>query len=147
MLWLFVCTGKLNVHISQQVIYPEDLQPHDDSILQDSSLREEITRTEDKEDDLVVKCLFCCYTVPGERAHLQVYSHMRTLHCFDFPEVVSGLSFYTQVKLVNYMRRKVNTITSLFLDMKNALMMAGICCDTYIYFIELDPKNKDWTGR
>lgn len=91
---------------AEQVIYPEDLQPHDDSILQDSSLREEITRTEDKEDDLVVKCLFCCYTVPGERAHLQVYSHMRTLHCFDFPEVVSGLSFYTQVKLVNYMRRK-----------------------------------------
>lgn len=135
MLWLFIYTGKFNGPISQQVIYPEDLQPLDDSILQDSSVREEITRTEDKEDDLVVKCLFCCYTVPGERAHLQVYSHMRTLHCFDFPEVVSGLSFYTQVKLVNYMRRKVNAISSLVLDRENALRIAGICSVMPIYVL------------
>ena len=96
-----------NVPITLQVVYPEDLEPLNDSILRDSSLREEITRTEDREVDLVVTCLFCCYTVPGERAHLQVYAHMRTLHCFDFPEVVSHLSYYTQVKLINYMRRKV----------------------------------------
>lgn len=120
-----------------QMIYPEDLQPHHDSILRDSSVWEEITRTEDKEGDLVVKCLFCCYTVPGERAHLQVYSHMCTLHCFDFPEVVSGLSYYTQVKLVNYMRRKVNTIISLLLHLINAFTLAKYCCLMPIYYIFL----------
>ncbi|KAG0724699.1 Zinc finger protein 277 [Chionoecetes opilio] len=88
------------------MVFPEDVQPLGDSILQDSSLREEIARTEDKDVELVVKCLFCRYTMLGEHAHLQVYAHMRVLHCFDFPEVVRGLSYYTQVKLVNYMRRK-----------------------------------------
>lgn len=90
------------------MVYPEDIQPPNDSILYSSSLREELTQTEDKEVDLVVTCLFCCYTVSGERAHMLVYAHMSILHCFDFPEVVSGLSYYTQVKLINYIRRKVN---------------------------------------
>ncbi|XP_045115467.1 zinc finger protein 277-like [Portunus trituberculatus] len=92
--------------VADQVVYPEDIQPLNDSILYSSSLREELTQNEDKEVDLVVTCLFCGYTVPGERAHMLVYAHMSILHCFDFPEVVSGLSYYTQVKLINFIRRK-----------------------------------------
>lgn len=89
------------------MIVPEDIVPLNDSVLRDSRLREEINGMENGEVDGAAMCLFCRYTASGDSAHVQVYSHMQALHCFDFTEVVSGLSFYSQVKLINYIRWKV----------------------------------------
>lgn len=67
---------------------------------------------EKEDEDGAVMCLFCRYTSHGSLAHSQVCTHMTAQHCFDLSDVVSGLPFYTQVKLINYIRWKVchNTI-------------------------------------
>nr|XP_045618052.1 zinc finger protein 277-like isoform X1 [Procambarus clarkii] len=92
--------------ISDVMIVPEDISSHSNSVLNDSRLREEINGAEIGEMFGAVMCLFCRYTASGDYAHTQVYSHMRALHCFDFTEVMSDLSFYSQVKLINYIRYK-----------------------------------------
>ena len=86
------------------VIVPEDVSTFDDSVLEDYKLREEITGENDA--DTIAMCLFCHYTAIGEYPHTLIYNHMRILHCFDFLEVVNGLPFYNQVKLINYIRYK-----------------------------------------
>ncbi|KAG7169721.1 Zinc finger protein 277-like [Homarus americanus] len=88
------------------MVVPEDILPHSNSILKDSRLREEINGMDSGDVYGSVMCLFCLYTASGDHAHVQVYSHMRSLHCFDFTEVMKELSFYNQVKLINYIRWK-----------------------------------------
>lgn len=77
-------------------------------MLEDDKLREEIKGTEEKELDIPVMCLFCRYTVSGEESHTQICGHMQEFHSFDFTGVMSGLPFYSQVKLINFMRWKVS---------------------------------------
>lgn len=87
-------------------VVPEDILLHSNSVLKDSRLREEINWSESAGIFGAVMCLFCCYTASGDYAHIQVYNHMQALHCFDFTEVMQDLSFYSQVKLINYIRFK-----------------------------------------
>ncbi|CAL4149521.1 unnamed protein product, partial [Meganyctiphanes norvegica] len=90
-----------------EMIFPEDLPTVSNSILEDAKLRSEIgAGSLDSSVFSAAMCLFCRYTAQGERAHIRVYSHMRAQHCFDFTSVVQGLTFYNQVKLLNYIRFK-----------------------------------------
>ncbi|KAK4320956.1 hypothetical protein Pmani_008210 [Petrolisthes manimaculis] len=65
-------------------------------------------RDDDEQQDGAIMCLFCRYTSHGSLAHGQVCTHMTTQHCFDLTQVFNGLPFYTQVKLVNYIRWKTS---------------------------------------
>lgn len=87
-------------------IIPEDLCEYKNSVLEDDKLREEIKGTEEKELDIPVMCLFCHYTVSGEESHTQICGHMQEFHSFDFTDVMGSLPFYSQVKLINFMRWK-----------------------------------------
>lgn len=92
---------------SMELIFPEDLPSVNNSILEDAKLRIEIgAGSLDSSVFSAAMCLFCRYTAQGERAHIRVYSHMREHHCFDFTSVLQGLTFYNQVKLINYIRFK-----------------------------------------
>jgi len=53
-------------------------------------------------------CLYCAvsYSDAG-----QLQNHMREVHGFDFQETSENLTFYQQVKLVNYIRRQVHLNT------------------------------------
>lgn len=89
------------------LIIPEDLPSVKNSILEDAKLRNEIgAGSLDSSVFSAAMCLFCRYTAQGERAHIRIYSHMRAQHCFDFTSVLQGLTFYNQVKLINYIRFK-----------------------------------------
>ncbi|KAK3884363.1 hypothetical protein Pcinc_011374 [Petrolisthes cinctipes] len=75
----------------------------------DLGIRECSDGERDKEQqDGAIMCLFCRYTSHGSLAHGQVCTHMTTQHCFDLTEVFNGLPFYTQVKLINYIRWKTS---------------------------------------
>jgi len=52
-------------------------------------------------------CLFCTYPSCGAE---EIYSHMRNKHGFDLSKIRSTLklSFYQQIKLINFYRRKLH---------------------------------------
>lgn len=55
-------------------------------------------------------CLFCTQSYDGEE---EIIQHMNSKHEFDFRRLISDnaeLSFYNQVKLINYIRRQVGRI-------------------------------------
>ena len=58
------------------------------------------------EDEESAVCLYC--TVTGASYH--VIAHMRDVHEFDLRKAKSELklTFYQQIKLVNYIRRQVS---------------------------------------
>lgn len=53
-------------------------------------------------------CLFCNATY---QVTMELQNHMKLTHGFDFQQLRSNLSFYQQVKLVNYIRRQVHLNT------------------------------------
>ena len=66
-------------------------------------------------------CLFCPATYSNEgNATSDLFVHMKAVHDFDFVEIKShlGLSFYQQIKLVNYIRRQLHLNACIFCDKK-----------------------------
>lgn len=38
---------------------------------------------------------------------MELFCHMKKMHCFDFEVSTKGLDFYSKVKIVNFIRRQV----------------------------------------
>ena len=97
----------------------------DESIISSSSSR--LSKGDDQEDDWYdwrkylpgFVCLFCpaTYANGGNGAN-DLFNHMKVVHEFDFVEIKESmkLSFYQQVKLVNYIRRQVHLGACIYCD-------------------------------
>ena len=66
-------------------------------------------------------CLFCPATYPSSGSDVdELFEHMKSAHNFDFTRTKDdlNLSFYQQVKLINYIRRQVHLNACIFCDEK-----------------------------
>ena len=122
--WLCsIIISKLFNHFADSV---EDIDHKDDSD-DDSIISSEIAKCEDQEDDWYdwrkylpgFVCLFCpaTYSNCGNGAN-DLFNHMKVIHDFDFVKIKEEmkLSFYQQVKLVNYIRRQIHLGACIFCD-------------------------------
>ena len=107
----------------------EDMEEREEtdneSIISSSSSR--LSKGDDQEDDWYdwrkylpgFVCLFCpaTYANGGNGAN-DLFHHMKVVHEFDFVEIKESmkLSFYQQVKLVNYIRRQVHLGACIYCD-------------------------------
>ena len=110
-------------NIADSIEDTEDRDETDD----DSIISSEVSKGEDQEDDWYdwrkylpgFVCLFCpaTYSNCGNGAN-DLFNHMKVVHEFDFIKIkeTMKLSFYQQVKLVNYIRRQVHLGACIFCD-------------------------------
>ena len=103
-----------------------EVEKHEDTD-DDSIISAEIGKSEDAERDWYdwrkylpgFVCLFCpaIYSNCGNGPN-DLFTHMQSVHGFDFIEIKNRmkLSFYQQVKLVNYIRRQIHLGSCIFCD-------------------------------
>ena len=79
----------------------------------DSSTEQEATWSDWKGDAAGAVCLFCAVSYADMD---ELFTHMTSIHDFDFNHIRNSLklSFYRQVKLVNYIRRQVHLKRCIF---------------------------------
>lgn len=85
----------------------QEIQAEDDGRLLDTlSCNDEEWEDWQEKNSTIIYCLFCTKPFPSRD---DVMSHMTTSHGFNFDEQCStnGWDFYTQLKIINYIRRCV----------------------------------------
>lgn len=85
----------------------QEIQAEDDRQLLDTpSSNDEEWEDWQEKDSMIIYCLFCTKSFPSRCG---VMSHMITTHDFNFDEQCNTRcwDFYTQLKIVNYIRRCV----------------------------------------